>query len=371
MSNDKPSILVVDNTPNDLYAMRQILEPLNLEIVEACSGEEALKQIIHKEFFLILMDVHMPGMDGCETATLILENQRTSHLPIIFVSAASKDDDIVFRGYSKGAVDYLFKPINEKILISKVGVFLALYNQKQEISKINEKLNSFASTASHDLKAPLRQISNYLNFLLEDYKDSIDEKGIGYIDGAIKASQSMSTLISDLLEYAKNRAVETKFEKVDLNVIVQDVVVDLETLIEEAKTEMILDKFPTIEANPVHMWQVFQNVLSNAIKYRREGVIPKISVSCKNYGDEKFRRDADKNKCQIFIQDNGIGFNEKHLDKVFAPFKRLVGKTKFEGSGLGMATVNEIIELHNGSITAKSTVGEGSTFIITLPVKQQ
>jgi signal transduction histidine kinase len=174
------------------------------------------------------------------------------------------------------------------------------------------------------------------------------------------ASQRMMTLITDLLSFARVETRARPFTEVDLNTVAQAVISDLEISIERTQSRVEIGKLPTIDVDSTQMYQLLQNLISNALKFHRQGGSPLVQVSAKINGDF----------CQISVEDNGIGFNIKYLDRIFKPFERLHGREEYEGSGMGLAICRRIVERHSGMITATSTPGEGSTFIVSLPIHQ-
>lgn len=367
----KPKLLIVDDVPNNIHALKRILSVLDIEIVGVNSGQDALAEVLEQDFFIVLMDVQMPEMDGFEAAELMFNNPRTSHIPVIFLTAISKEEKFVIKGYEVGAVDYMTKPINADILLSKIKIFLRIYQKEQEFKFINQKLDKFSRTAAHDLKAPLRHIYTFAQMLAEDYQDKkIDTEGAELIKSIQDASTRMKTLIEDLLAYAKMVEIDAPKDDVDLNIIVKEVLSDLEGVLKEKEGKVEVDQLPNIAINSMQIRQIFQNLLSNAIKYSKPDVAPIINVKYKEFGDEDMQRDSDRNVCKIIVQDNGIGFDEAHSEKIFSPFERLVDKNEYEGTGVGLATVKEIVDANRGTIEAKSVLGEGSTFTVTLPLKK-
>ncbi|HSH56157.1 MAG TPA: PAS domain S-box protein [Candidatus Limnocylindrales bacterium] len=230
----------------------------------------------------------------------------------------------------------------------------------KELARSNVELQDFAYVASHDLQEPLRKIAAFSNLLETDYKDVLPKEAHRYIHGLQKSSARMRTLISDLLTYSRVTTQAQPFEVVDLNVIIKDVVEDLQVRIDDTNAEVHVDELCTLEGDPLQLRLLLQNFISNALKYSREGVPPVIYVTGKQT----------KEHCTVGVQDNGIGFNEAYVDKIFTIFQRLHGRNEYEGTGIGLAICKKIVDRHNGSIKVISTEGKGSTFTVTLPKKQ-
>lgn len=231
-----------------------------------------------------------------------------------------------------------------------------------ELERSNQELDDFASIASHDLKEPLRKLKVYSSSLIGKYKDSMDEEGKSYLTRVKESSDRMQTLIDDLLKYSRINTKAQPFEKTDLKEVVNTVLKDLELQIHETKGNFDIDSLPVIEAEKVQMHQLFKNLLNNALKFHKPSVPPFVGITVK---------DLNKNTLEITIKDNGIGFNEKYVDKIFKPFQRLVAKSDYEGSGIGLAICHKIVKRHGGEINAFSKQNEGSQFIFTLPIVQK
>ena len=178
------------------------------------------------------------------------------------------------------------------------------------------------------------------------------------------AAERMQSLIRDLLTYSRITTKTQPFVSTDLNIVAKEVLSDLETLIEQTKGQVQLDRLPTIEADPLQMRQLLQNLIGNALKFHQPEQAPLITISQEPFPDSE-------SIIKLQIKDNGIGFDEKYLDRIFTPFQRLHGRLEYEGTGMGLAICRKIIERHDGRLTAESSVGQGATFMIFLPVFNQ
>lgn len=240
-----------------------------------------------------------------------------------------------------------------------------------ELEASNNELLQFASVASHDLKEPLRKIHIFSNLVKERYMQNSESGAIDYINRIINSSARMTRLINDLLTFSR-LSINTFFERADLNVVVSEVLSDLELLIKEKEAVVEVPPFPKIDIVPGQMRQVFQNIISNALKFTRPGVAPHITIGCEVVGKCSLKATAKDggNFVRITISDNGIGFDEQYAQKIFTIFQRLHSRESYEGTGIGLAITKKIIEKHNGLIYAESKNGAGATFIIILPLVQ-
>lgn len=409
------SILVVDDREDNLFSIEAILEKDKYNIVKANSGRAALKILLTQHnFSLILMDVQMPDLNGFETATIIYERDILKNIPIIFITAYSKDDDHIFKGYKMGGVDYIYKPINPDLLRVKVSVFVELYRKNLQLQlqkkklltanrslqkeiedrkisedkvqqlneqliqnnahlkQMNEELDQFAYMASHDLQEPLRKIQMFSDkILLKKEQDGESEK---YFSKIISASRRMQSLINNLLDFSRHSVTSLDFKKTDLNQLVKETLTDLEIEIEKSSAQITYSNLPVISAVPGLMQRLFYNLLSNAIKFRKKDVSPVIDILAEKINPTdllKFTSTInDTIYYKITFTDNGIGFDSKHSEDIFKVFKRLHSYQEFEGTGVGLAICKKIVEKHGGSIIAESIVNEGSSFIMILPEKQ-
>lgn len=249
----------------------------------------------------------------------------------------------------------------------------ALFFQAQELLRYNAELEQFTYTASHDLQEPLRKVMIFSDELQSKYGDLLDERGKNYLIRMHRAATRMKDLINALLTYARVTTKSMPFISVDLGQLVQDAVSELNLLIESEGGRVEIGEFPTIEADPIQLRQLFKNIIDNAFKFRRQDrpLAIKIHSQLLNGREETLEKGSDeKELCEIRIEDNGIGFDEKYLRRIFQVFQQLHSRDKYEGLGLGLAICRKIVERHNGQITAESRSGEGATFIVTLPVKQ-
>jgi len=520
-------ILIVDDKPENIFSLKTLLEINKFEVDTASSGEEALKKILQHPYSLIILDVQMPGMDGFEVAEAISGYSKAKDIPIIFLSAVSREKKFITKGYNSGGIDYVTKPVDPDILLLKVKTFHRLFEQTRELNRmhnelqkenairkqaqneLNEKVNElhsmlesipqiafsaknngeiefvnehwykyskdvktfpetnddvllkdlwrelinekkqftyevsikdintnncryhllravpvkneedeiikwvctltdiheqktasqqlekkviertkelqeinreleasnndlqqFASVASHDLKEPLRKIQVFSSIIKEKYLNDTANVS-SYLDRVIHASARMDDLIGDLLNYSR-LSVSSLFKQTNINEAIRDILKDLELTIIEKGAIVNVGRMPDLEVIPGQIRQLFQNLLSNALKFSVKGVKPVININAELVSEKSIdSAPSDAGQfCKITIQDNGIGFSEKYLDRIFTIFQRLNSKDKYEGTGIGLAIAKKIVDKHNGVITAKSQENEGACFIIVLPVHQ-
>lgn len=408
----RPKILLVDDREDNLMSMEAILAPDGYIFIKAASGSQALKILLNEiDFALILMDVKMPNLNGFETAALIYEREKLKHIPIIFITANNYGEDNIFKGYRMGAVDYIYKPINSELLRAKVGVLVDLYRKNHRLieqekrltitnrnleMEINERkaseervkelnrqlleniallesanrdLDRFAFMASHDLQEPLRKIRTFSDLLFVKYQTVLDTPAINYINRIQNAAIRMQTLISDILAFSRINNEKDVFVNINLNLVVQEAMDELDATIQDKKAIFDIAELPAIDVNPGLMRPLFENLLSNALKYSKKEEAPAIKI----YSEIITATTSNKEPvqyCRIYIQDNGIGFDQVYAEQIFDMFRRLHVHSEFEGTGIGLTLCKKIVEKHNGYISVQSKTGKGSTFIISLPVHQ-
>lgn len=407
-------IMLVDDREDNLISMESILEPSGYEFVKANSGRQALKILLTDfDFALILMDVKMPNLNGFETASLIYEREKLRHIPIVFITANNYGEENIFRGYRTGAVDYIYKPINPELLRAKVGVFIDLYkknhqliaqeqkliainksleieikdriaseNQVKELNRrlvenidrlesLNKELDAFAFMASHDLQEPLRKIKTFTDILSYKCGATLDEESFKYLKSIENAAGRMQSLIKDLLAFSKISNDNYNMADCNLNQILGEVLKDLESKIEEKKAQITIDEFPIIPGNQNLLRSLFINLIENALKYSRKDVQPVISIRFSAGSNGAALQEGSNKYCRILVEDNGIGFEQKYAEHIFSMFRRLHNVQEFEGTGIGLAICKKIAEKHMGFISAHSEPDKGSTFTISLPLKNK
>jgi len=239
---------------------------------------------------------------------------------------------------------------------------LGLEHSLRKLEQSNRELESFASVASHDLQEPLRKIQSFGERLKAMTEGTLAPEARDYLERMQSAAARMRRLIDDLLTFSRVSAQAKPFTTVNLSQVAQEVLGDLEVAIEQAAAAVTVGPLPTLKADPMQMRQLLQNLLSNALKFRQDGVAPRLFVEA--------TVDTAARQCEIRVRDNGIGFDEKYLDRLFNLFQRLHGQSKYAGTGIGLAICRKIVERHGGTLTARSAPGQGATFLITLPLEQ-
>lgn len=410
----QPKIMLVDDREDNLLSMETVLEPDGYRFVKASSGRQVLKHLLTDlDFALILMDVQMPNLNGFETAALIYERERLRHIPIIFITANNYGEENLFKGYRAGAVDYIYKPVNPELLRVKVGVFVELYRKNQRLlaqeqklvtinrnleleigerkaseekvtelnrqllenitrlEAANKDLDLFAFMASHDLQAPLRKIRMFSDRLLASPENNFGKEGRLYLSRIQEVSRRMQDLINDILRFSKISVENQSFEDVDLNKVVGDVLSEMEGVVREKNALIVLeDRLPVLPASTVLMGPLFSNLISNSLKYCKKKVPPEIRIRYEEAPAVAGTngREGEVRYGRIYIEDNGIGFDQKYAEQIFDMFRRLHASAEYEGTGIGLALCKKIVEMHNGYISALGRPGEGAMFIVALPL---
>jgi light-regulated signal transduction histidine kinase (bacteriophytochrome) len=319
----------------------------------------------------------------------------------------------LYRGYQAGAIDYIHKPIKPEVLRAKVSVLIDLYRKNRQLlaqeqrlvainkslemeikerkaseekvkhlnrqlleniaslEQANKDLDRFAFMASHDLQEPLRKIRMFSDRLALKYNDIMDEDGRTNIQRIHKAAERMQNLITDILTFSKISVDSPSFVDSDMNVLINEVIIDLDEEIRSKNGKIIVEKLPTLSVNPSLMKPLFHNLIGNALKYSKKDTTPQVKITSEisSQLNGKTNHGVSPKYCRIYIQDNGIGFDQKYAEEIFGMFKRLHHNSEFQGTGIGLALCKKIVEQHNGYISARSKVNEGSTFIISLPLQ--
>lgn len=373
----KTSVLIVDDKPENLLAFETLLDDPGLDLVMATSGYEALARVLEHDFAVILLDVQMPEMDGFEVAELIRGYEKTKQIPIIFITALSKESSHVFKGYRSGAVDFLFKPIEPEILKSKVRIFCDLkrYSDMQQkmvekmrtanvrLRELNKMKMEFLSTASHELRTPLTIIRDYVDLVLEEIPGPLNEMQRECMESALSNCDRLGDLINDLLDMQRLTSGRFKLNRRRLPIA---------DLLKQSHRDMIQrcrsrnqmfdlhvdGDLPDIYADWNSITQVMINLIGNANKFTPENGC--ISIHAKSAGG----------MILIEVKDDGPGIKLEDQERIFQSFAQVDRHEGpgFRGTGLGLAISHKIIQLHLGEIGLVSTPGEGSCFSFTVPI---
>ena len=392
------SILLVDDRPENLIALEAILEDLGHNMVRACSGDEALRQLLQQEFAVILLDVRMAGLDGFETARMIRKRQKVRDVPIIFITAEHRNMEQISQAYALNAIDYIIKPFDREILRTKVNVLVELQRKTAQVARqavelrkaeslrqINEQLQNeidervlaqqkltdtieklarsnaeleqFAFIASHDLQEPLRSISGYVDLLQRHHADQLDAEASEHMARVLAATNRMRDLIHGLLAYSRVDKRGQPPGPTDCGPILELALANLREAMEESGATVTHDPMPTVLADGSQLLQVFQNLIGNAIKFRSDRPA-EIHVGA--------TRSEGKSEWLFSVRDNGIGIDPKFSERIFVVFRRLHTSREYAGTGIGLSICRKIVERHGGRIWVESELGQGSTFFFTV-----
>ncbi len=366
-------ILIVDDIPENIFSLKKILELHNFVVDTALSGEEALKKVLKNSYFLIILDVQMPGMDGFEVAETISGYSKTKDIPIIFLSAVNTNKKFITKGYEYGGIDYVTKPFDADILILKVKTFYKLYEQKKELKLTHETLreeieirkaaenkkNEFISIASHELKTPLTSIKGYVQ-LLERFLNKQGEPIVNnYLARTSLQLGKLQSLVSDLLDLSKidNGHIEINKQPFEFSNMILNVI---ETIQQTHDCNISLqNNFDTkVFGDEMRLEQVLINFLTNAVKYSPD--CQQIDVIVSEGPDQTVITK---------VKDYGIGISKETQEHLFDKFYRVEKtSTKFQGLGIGLFISSEIIKRHQGSYGVKSEINKGSEFFFSIPV---
>jgi two-component system sensor histidine kinase/response regulator len=368
------SILIVDDDATKRFALKTILAPLGEDVVEASSGADALRQLLRREFAVVLLDVRMPGMDGFETAQLIRQRPRSELTPIIFVTALNQGETNAGRGYELGAVDFVFAPVVPAILRAKVTVFVELYRAQQELRRyrtqlerlvqerttaltaINRELEAFSYLVSNDLRAPLHAFDGLSEALLKDYGSKLDSRAKDSLQRMRRASQRMGDVFDGLQSLFRVTGGDIHRENIDISAMAAEIVEELRASDAGRRVTVTIAPNLSVSGDARLVRILLGNLIGNAWKFTGNNADATIEVG----------REGVNGEAHLFVRDNGVGFDMIHAHKLFGAFQRLHSQSEFPGMGIGLATVRRIVNRHGGRSWAEGRVGEGATFFFVL-----
>ena len=383
--NVKPKVLIVDDRVKNIIVLEEMLADLDIELMRASSGQEAIDKASKHEFAIVLMDVRMPGMDGFETVEIIRKDPLNELLPIIYITAFYNEDYYRVKGIKTGAVDFITKPIIPDILIGKVSVFMKLYKQRKNLeeeivwrAQIEKDLKKakdlaedatrakqkFLSTMSHEIRTPLNAIINTVNLLKEEEPREDQTESLDILKFS---ADNLLQIVNDILDYSKIGAGKIEFEKVEFEMrkLLTGVRQSFNFEAKRRKLEMEfnMDKSipPVVVGDSIRLTQILINLVGNAVKFTEKG---SITIEAK-----PVKRHNSQIDIEFRIIDTGIGIPKDKMAFIFESFTQASSSTtrKYGGTGLGLAITQKLVELQGGELKVESEVDKGSIFSFSLP----
>lgn len=387
--NKKFNILIVDDREENLLTLEGILDNPELNIIKATSGNEALGLLLDNEISMILLDVQMPEMDGFETAEIIRSNEKTKYIPIIFVTAISKQREYVFKGYKTGAIDYLYKPLDLEILQSKIAAYIEFFKQKFEVEQTKKELektiielnkakqiteeatlakSSFLANMSHEIRTPLNGIIGMADLALMDENNT--ESQTERLNDIRQSGESLLDIINEILDISKIEANKLVLEEIEFNT--RDLIKKIEKLLSvktfrkelEFTTNISSDMPDILIGDPLRIRQILINLAGNAIKFTNKG---SVSINVKLLKKEK-----NNLKIEFSVEDTGIGISKEKIAYLFESYSQAEKSTarRHGGTGLGLTISKKLVEMMDGTIEVESEIGKGSKFYFIIELKQ-
>lgn len=400
---ERVKILLVDDQEDNLLSASAVLESLGEDIITAQSGRDALLLLLDHDFAVIVLDIMMPEMDGFETATFIRQRERSRTTPIIFLTALGRSDEHIRRGYDLGAVDYITKPFVPEFLRAKVSVFVELHrktqllrqqsallerrnaelqeavkrsrqaeeqikalnahleNQLEQLHEANKELETFSYSVSHDLRGPLSRMAGFSRALLESSAGKLDDQGNLFLRRIDDGARRTCDLVDDLLQFSRLARIEMSEGQVDLSSAVRNIAAELASREPDRLAEFRIAGDVKARGDPALLRAALLNLLENAWKFTRKHPQAVIEFgSVETDGGPIY-----------FVRDDGAGFDMEDSARLFNPFQRLHKDSEFEGTGIGLATVERIVRRHGGRIWAEGGIERGATFYFTLHRENQ
>jgi signal transduction histidine kinase len=406
-------ILVAEDSPTQAEQLKYILEEHDFRAIITRNGKEALEAMHAHKPTLVITDINMPQIDGYELCRRIRADERLADMPVILLTSLSDPED-VFKGLECGADNFITKPYEKNNLLARIHYLLAnvhlrsrermqisievffagrrhvitsdraqilnlllstyetavqknreLTKARDDLEKLNEQLTTanrdleaFSYSVSHDLRAPLRHVLGFAGILRENAASQLDEENQRHLQTILKSVMRMGELIDDLLDFSRTGRAEIRMAEISLDQVVKDSLQDLENEVKERNITWKIGPLGEVRGDPSMLRQVMVNLIGNALKFTRTRAQAEIEIG---------RISGKENEIVVFVRDNGAGFDMNYAKKLFGVFQRLHRQEDFEGTGIGLANVQRIIQRHGGRAWAEGIVNSGATFYFSLP----
>ena len=351
-------ILVVDDMPDHIAYSGTLLRAEGYRVFAAISGKAALRFFEKRIPDLILLDIQMEDINGLDLCRIIKNDPRTRDIPIIFLTSET-NPEIIGQSFELGGCDYVKKPFVKEEYLARIRTHLQVYFQKKELTAANNELTQFCSAVSHDLKAPFNIINMLIDMLRSELGDEPEESISDIMNMITDKATQTRIMIERLFDFSKMCNVKAQVNEVDIESIAVETYRELKNLEPEREISFTCGELPYVQGDEVLIRICLKNLLSNAIKYTSKTENARIEIT----------GDSNKTFNIIRIKDNGSGFDMAYAGKLFQVFQRLHSEEEFEGSGVGLALVNRIMQRHGGKVEAYGEPGKGAEFSLLFPIR--
>ncbi|NQU22035.1 MAG: response regulator [Candidatus Nealsonbacteria bacterium] len=370
---DSLRVLLIEDSATSRVLVQGFLQAAGMETFVAEDGTTGTAMLREHQVDVVVLDVVLPDADGVELCRVWHRDPDLKDVPVLLISGERLADEDRAAGLRSGAMGYLLKPFSDTELLAQVHLLhqlgqthRQLKDRNVELEHSNRELEEFAYIVSHDLKEPLRTITGHCRMLTKCLLSRLDEQTEAFLAAIAGGAERMQKLVDDLLAYSRVGRADRPSETVDLNDLLARVLANLGAAVDESGATVHVDDLPNVWANRLMLGQLFQNLLSNALKFRSERP-PAINVSCEPPAAKDAVPPAD-DRVTITVADNGIGIDPRHFEWIFGIFQQAPTEKKYPGTGMGLALCRKIVTNHDGRLWIESELGKGTTFHVELPV---
>lgn len=357
---DTPHILIVDDLPDHLAFAGTILRQQGYRVHVAASGVAALTFLEHHHPDLIVLDVHMEGMDGLELCRRIKADEQLKNIPVIFVTAET-DSKVITAGFAAGCCDYVSKPFVRAEYLARISAHLRIAGQARQLAEAYDELDHFCSAVSHDLRSPLGVLQMLLSALRQELGENLTGETQQIMDMLDEKAGHLSEMVGRLLEFSRMCSIHPAFQPLSLMEMVQQAFEEQKVIQPTRDVTLHCMQLPVVQGDSVLIQLLLNNIMNNAWKFTSKRAHAVISVSA--WEEDDFT--------VISIKDNGAGFDMRYADRLFGVFQRLHSDREFQGTGVGLAMADRIMRRHGGYIRMEGEVNKGAEVFLYFPHEKQ